>query len=90
MVVAIWGNAEVVDPKALATARASRAKQPRHGAPKSAPLIAASNTLLRTITADPDSYRGIGVVFSSGEADHDEVEHAAEAAMGVEGWTMQS
>ncbi|WP_019904141.1 phospholipase D family protein [Methylobacterium sp. 77] len=81
---AIWENAEVVDPKALATARATWAKRPRHGTPKSAPLIAASDTLLRTIAADPDRYRGIGVVFSSGEADHDDVERAAEVAMAVE------
>ncbi|WP_230781691.1 hypothetical protein [Sphingomonas sp. Leaf37] len=38
-----------------------------------------------TIAADPDRYRGIGVVFSSGEANREDVEHAAEAAMAVEG-----
>jgi hypothetical protein len=82
---AIWGKADVVDPKALATARAAWAKRPRHDAPKGAPSTAASDTLLRTIAADPDRYRGIGVVFSSGEADREDVAHAAKAAIAVEG-----
>lgn len=82
---AIWGKADVVDPQALATARAAWVKRPRPGAPKGTPSTAASDTLLRAIAADPDRYRGIGVVFSSGEADREDVEHAAEAAMAVEG-----
>ena len=81
---AIWGKADVVDPQALATARAAWGKRPRHGAPKGAPSTAASDTLLRTIAANPDRYRGIGVVFSSGAADQKDVEHAAEAAMAHE------
>lgn len=82
---AIWGKADVVGPKALATARAAWAKRPRHGSPKGAPSTAASDTLLRTIAAEPDRFRGIGVVFSSGEADREDVERAAEAAMAAEG-----
>ncbi|WP_314374454.1 phospholipase D family protein [Sphingomonas paucimobilis] len=81
----IWGKADMVDPEALATARAAWAKRPRHGAPKGTPSFAPPDTLLRRIAADPEGYRGIGVVFSSGEAGRKDVEQAAEAAIAVEG-----
>lgn len=80
----LWGKAEMVDPEALATARAAWAKRPRHGAPKGAPLTAPPDTLLRRIAADPEGYRGIGVVFSTGEAGREDVEKAAKEAMAVE------
>lgn len=81
----LWGKAEMVDPEALATARAAWAKRARPGAPKGAPLTAAPDTLLRRIAADPEGYRGIGVVFSTGEAGREDVQQAAEEAMAVEG-----
>ncbi len=81
----LWGKADDIDPKALAAARAAWARRPRHGAPKGAPSTDAPGTLLRIMAADPVRYRGIGVVFSSGEADREDVEQAAAVAMAVEG-----
>lgn len=40
----LWGKAEMVDPEALATARAAWAKRARPGAPKGAPLTAAQTS----------------------------------------------
>lgn len=81
----IWKSADDVDPKALTAARAAWARRPRHGAPKGPPLPGAPGSLLRNIAADPDRYRGIGVVFSSGEAEREDVEQAAEVAMVIHG-----
>lgn len=81
----IWGKADDVDTEALAAAQAAWARRPRHGTPKSPPSTKTPDTLLRIIAADPERYRGIGVVFSTGEADHDDVQQAAEAAKAVEG-----
>lgn len=81
----IWEKADKVDPEALTAASAAWARRPRHSGFNGTPSTDAPNTLLRKIAADPKRYRGIGVVFSSGEADPEDVEQAAKAAIKLEG-----
>lgn len=80
----IWDKADNIDPKSLVMARAAWARRPRHGAPNGSVSSHAPDTLLRIIAAHPDRYRGIGVVFSSGEANREYVERAADAGVAAD------
>jgi hypothetical protein len=76
----LWEKkAQEVGDKALEDARRSWARRPRHGAPSAEPSTA--TTLLHRIAADPVAYRGIGVVFTTGEADQEDVDEASAAAI---------
>lgn len=85
----IWREADEVDPKSLAAARAAWAMRPGHGVTKGASSTKAPDSLLRVIAADPERYRGIGVVFSSGEADIEDVQEAANRAKAAQGKSRQ-
>lgn len=75
----IWDAAEDIGPEAFAFARAGWANRPRRGTLTGGPRIA-PDSLLRTIAADRERFRGVGVVFSSGKADRNDVEAAAQLA----------
>lgn len=80
----IWDEAGDVDPDALATAGAAWAKRPRPGVQQVSQPTDKPDTLLRRIATDPDHYRGIGVVFSSGEAEDEDVQQAADKVRKVD------
>lgn len=80
----LWDEkSKQVGPKALNDARRAWARRPRHGAPDTGPSTA-SATLLRRIASDPVAYRGIGVVFTTGEAQPDDVKEATAAAIAAD------
>lgn len=73
----LWEKkAQRVDQKSLDDARRAWARRPRHGEP-GASISRAGSTLLRRIAADPITYRGIGVVFTTGDADQKDVDEAS-------------
>lgn len=76
----IWLAAADVDDDALTTAKRAWARRPRAGVERG-PSPAPADTLLRRIAADPDAHRGIGVVFTSGQADDDDVTEATAIAI---------
>lgn len=77
----LWDKkAQRIGKKALDDARRAWARRPRHGAPIAEPSTAAT-TLLRRIASDPVAYRGIGVVFTTGVAEQQDVVDASAAAI---------
>ncbi|WP_193731259.1 phospholipase D family protein [Komagataeibacter sp. FXV3] len=86
----LWQKADDVDLNALIAARVAWARRLWHGVREEAPSTNSPGSLLRTICANPHHYRGIGVVFSSGKAEREDVEQAAAEAVEVEGKSRKS
>lgn len=77
----LWSEkAEVIDAEALAAAAEAWAAGRRNDCDL-APMADRPSTLLRRIAADPVRFRGVGIVFTTGESDADDVAIASEIAV---------
>lgn len=80
----LWERSHQVDPAVLDDAKRAWVRRPRHGTELDDDLPSSSTSLLVRIASDPEAYRGVGVVFTSGEADTEDVYEAYNTAVAAD------
>lgn len=78
------GKAKALGPKALKEAERNWAKRPKGGGHLSGLGTADPASLLHAVVANPSAYRGVGFVFSSGQASPDDVTEAAQLLIALD------
>jgi hypothetical protein len=82
--VNLWKISKPIDQDALKGAKRAWGQRNRPSFPGNHAISASPESLLFKIATEPEKYRGIGIVFTSGEADQEEVNTASKAAVAAD------